>query len=49
MRGWEKFMLRTPPGMREAIKELAKQNGRSMNSEIVQRLLEVLRNEGKMA
>ncbi len=35
--------------MREAIKELAKQNGRSMNSEIVQRLLEVLRNEGKMA
>lgn len=42
-------MLRTPPGMREAIREMAQKNGRSMNSEIVQRLLEVLRNEGKMA
>ncbi|MFM5587693.1 Arc family DNA-binding protein [Aeromonas rivipollensis] len=49
VRDWEKFMLRTPPGMREQLKELAKENGRSMNSEIVQRLKEVLKNEGKLA
>ncbi|MEQ9721307.1 Arc family DNA-binding protein [Yersinia alsatica] len=32
----DKFMLRLPDGMREAIAERAKKNGRSMNSEIVQ-------------
>nr|WP_280516025.1 Arc family DNA-binding protein [Photorhabdus heterorhabditis] len=32
----DKFMLRLPDGMREAIAERAKENGRSMNSEIVQ-------------
>ena len=42
-------MVRMPPGLRELIKELAKENGRSMNSEIVQRLKEVLKNEGKLA
>ncbi|OKP02620.1 Arc family DNA-binding protein [Xenorhabdus eapokensis] len=31
----DKFMLRLPDGMREAIAESAKQNGRSMNSEII--------------
>ncbi|MFB2830675.1 Arc family DNA-binding protein [Aeromonas jandaei] len=49
MRDWDKFMVRLPPGFREQIKELAKENGRSMNSEIVQRLKEVLKNEGKLA
>jgi hypothetical protein len=34
----DKFMLRFPDGMRDRIAELAKQNGRSMNAEIVQRL-----------
>jgi hypothetical protein len=34
----DKFMLRLPDGMRERIAELAKQNGRSMNAEIVARL-----------
>lgn len=47
VRDWEKFMLRTPPGMREQIKALAKENGRSMNAEILQRLKEVLKHEGK--
>lgn len=49
MRDWDKFMVRMPPGLRDQIKELAKENGRSMNSEIVQRLKEVLKNEGKLA
>lgn len=34
----DKFMLRFPDGMRERIAELAKQNGRSMNAEIIARL-----------
>lgn len=34
----DKFMLRFPEGMRERIAEVAKANGRSMNSEIVSRL-----------
>lgn len=32
----DKFNLRFPDGMRDAIAERAKRNGRSMNSEIVQ-------------
>lgn len=32
----DRFNVRLPAGMREAIAEIAKQNGRSMNSEIVQ-------------
>lgn len=32
----DKFNLRFPEGMRDAIAERAKQNGRSMNSEIIQ-------------
>lgn len=35
VRDYDKFMLRFPDGMREAIAERAKENGRSMNSEIV--------------
>jgi hypothetical protein len=31
----DKFMLRLPDGMRDAIKESAKKNNRSMNAEIV--------------
>ncbi|MCW9477452.1 Arc family DNA-binding protein [Klebsiella oxytoca] len=35
VRDYDKFMLRFPDGMRDAIAERAKRNGRSMNSEIV--------------
>ena len=38
----DKFMLRLPDGMRERIAKVAKQNGRSMNAEIVARLDESL-------
>ncbi|QXF35249.1 DNA-binding protein [Photorhabdus luminescens] len=38
----DKFMLRLPDGMREAIAERAKENGRSMNSEIVQMIQDCL-------
>lgn len=38
----DKFNLRFPDGMRDAIAERAKQNGRSMNSEIVQILQNAL-------
>jgi predicted DNA-binding protein len=34
----EKFNLRLPDGMRERIADAAKENGRSMNSEIIARL-----------
>ena len=37
-RNSDKFMLRLPDGMRDAIAEFAKQSGRSMNAEIVYRL-----------
>ena len=47
MRDWDKFMVRLPPGFRDQIKVLlAKENGRSMNAEIVQRLKEVLKMKG---
>lgn len=36
VRDYDKFMLRFPDGMRDAIAERAKRNGRSMNAEIVQ-------------
>lgn len=49
MRDFEPLMVRMPPGLSELIKELAKENCRSMNSEIVQRLKEALKNEGKLA
>lgn len=34
----DQFVLRFPDGMREKIAMLAKQNGRSMNSEIIERI-----------
>lgn len=42
VRDYDKFMLRLPEGMREAIAELAKRNGRSMNAEVVQILKDAL-------
>lgn len=38
----DKFNLRFPDGMRDAIAERARRNGRSMNSEIVQILEDAL-------
>lgn len=38
----ERFTIRMPDGMREAIADLAKSNGRSMNAEIVQILKDAL-------
>lgn len=38
----ERFTVRMPDGMRDAIAERAKRNGRSMNSEIVQILQDAL-------
>lgn len=38
----DRFNVRLPSGMRDAIAERAKQNGRSMNSEIVQILEDAL-------
>ena len=42
----ERFTVRMPDGLRYAIAERAKQNGRSMNSEIVQILQDALSEEG---
>ena len=42
VKDYDKFNLRFPDGMRDAIAERAKRNGRSMNSEIVQILQETL-------
>lgn len=41
----DKFNLRFPDGMRDAIAERAKENGRSMNSEIVQILQDAIDNK----
>lgn len=41
----DRFNVRLPAGMRDAIAERAKANGRSMNSEIVQILEDALNNE----
>ncbi|MCP2004360.1 UNVERIFIED_ORG: plasmid stability protein [Buttiauxella agrestis ATCC 33320] len=43
----DKFNLRFPDGMRDAIAERAKKNGRSMNSEIVQILEDALSGKAK--
>lgn len=42
VREHDKFMLRLPDGMREEIASEAKNNGRSMNTEIVVRLRQSL-------
>lgn len=43
VKDYDKFNLRFPDGMRDAISERAKKNGRSMNSEIVAILADVMR------
>ncbi|OWF76979.1 hypothetical protein B4900_17820 [Yersinia rohdei] len=43
----ERFTVRMPDGMRDAIAERAKANGRSMNSEIVQILQDAIESGGK--
>ncbi|EEO7019369.1 Arc family DNA-binding protein [Salmonella enterica subsp. enterica serovar Virchow] len=43
VKDYEKFVVRFPDGMRDAIAERAKANGRSMNSEIVQMLEDALK------
>lgn len=43
----ERFTVRMPDGMRDAVAERAKQNGRSMNSEIVQILEDALSGKAK--
>jgi hypothetical protein len=49
----DKFMLRLPPGMRNAIAREAERAGRSMNAEIISRLAfsfeQILSNEGMIA
>lgn len=42
VKDYDKFVVRFPEGMREAVAERAKRNGRSMNSEIVQILQDTL-------
>lgn len=41
-RGSEQVMIRLPDGMRDTLKEIAADNGRSMNAEIVDRLATTL-------
>ncbi|ENZ1677153.1 TPA: Arc family DNA-binding protein [Proteus mirabilis] len=43
----DKFNLRLPDGMKDIIAERAKANGRSMNSEIIQMLQDVLDSDSK--
>jgi len=44
----DKFMLRLPEGMRERVRVSAEKNGRSMNAEIVGRLMESFDAEGRL-
>lgn len=43
----ERFTVRFPDGMRDAIAERAKNNGRSMNSEIIQILEDALASDDR--
>ncbi|GAB2938317.1 Arc family DNA-binding protein [Hafnia psychrotolerans] len=45
----ERFTVRMPDGLREAVAERAKANGRSMNSEIVQIIQDALSDDHLMA
>lgn len=45
VKDYDKFVVRFPEGMRDAIAERAKANGRSMNSEIVQILQDALQDQ----
>lgn len=42
---YDKFVLRLPDGMRDRLKEIAAENGRSLNAEIVARLQITLHDE----
>ena len=42
VKDYDKFNLRFPDGMRDAVAERAKKNGRSMNSEIIQMIEDAL-------
>lgn len=44
VKDYDKFVVRLPEGMREAIADRAKRNGRSMNAEVVQILQDALTN-----
>lgn len=49
VKDYDKFMLRFPDGMRDAIARRAEANGRSMNSEIIQILQDALDGKGERA
>jgi hypothetical protein len=44
-----RFIIRFPPGMRDAIAQLAEENNRSMNAEIVARLAASMQERNEMA
>jgi len=46
IRLWDQVTLRLPPGMRDRINELASDNGRSANAEIVARLAASMTQDG---
>lgn len=46
-RGSDQFNVRLPPGLREKISDLAKNNMRSMNSEIVFHLEKAVRSQSE--
>lgn len=46
--GQDRFMIRLPDGMRDQLKETANTNKRTISAEIVARLEESLRNDGKL-
>lgn len=39
------YSLRMPPELKEILQSLAKENGRSLNAEMIQRLKESIKNE----
>jgi plasmid stability protein len=45
VKDYDKFVVRLPEGMREAIAERAKNNGRSMNAEIIQVIEDALKDK----
>lgn len=47
-RGSDQFVLRFPPGLRDQIRDIAEKNGRSMNAEIIARLMESLETEAML-
>jgi plasmid stability protein len=49
VKDYDKFNLRFPDGMREAIAERAKRNGRSMNSEIIQILQDAIEGSSELS